>query len=526
LGVSILDNLIRRFGYIKAAEAINAGPLLASVPAEKYRIPDGSIYESQAELYRRLSWVLIAVKIVSENAATTRFAVKKLKGEKTEEIINHPFELLLRRPNPLMSRFEFLVSTVSFRTLTGNAYWWKNKPSEDAPPEEMWIIPSHMIRPIPDERLYLRGYLYEPGVGPPIALEPWEITHFKSFNPFSPFVGQSVIEALATIAVGDLKMQEWNTRLFAENNARLPGILAFADPIAPDEWEKIKEDTRDKASKRDLMMLRNVGSGGVEWIQAASTMRDMEFLMGRQFTKEEIFAAIAPGLSSMLAINATEANAATGKGTFSEFGLWPTLVSMAEKISNDIIPGYGDDLIGEFDDIRGTDRMLELQEQQEFAKTHTIDEIREEFYEDTPLGDDRGLMLPAQIAAAPVPSQSMSSIAPELFQPREELAEPMPEEIQPVDNLPDRETMRAEINTWKRKALNRADRGEDPYCNFESDIIPLELKAKVLSLLAGTKSAHDVEAIFDAVNSEELGDYGNFKELIDALKENTKAMRR
>ena len=38
----------------------------------------------------------------------------------------------------------------------------------------------------------------------------------------------------------------------------------------------------------------------------------MQFLEERNFTKEEIFGKLAPGLASVLAVNATEANALAG----------------------------------------------------------------------------------------------------------------------------------------------------------------------------------------------------------------------
>jgi phage portal protein BeeE len=96
------------------------------------------------------------------------------------------------------------------------------------------------------------------------------------------------------------------------------------------------------------MMMRAVGKGGVSWIQMGVSQKDMEFLQGRTFNKEEIFAALAPGLSSMLAVNATEANSKAGKATFNEMTIWPMHQAVAEKFTADILPAYGETLVGEF----------------------------------------------------------------------------------------------------------------------------------------------------------------------------------
>ncbi|GAF89973.1 unnamed protein product, partial [marine sediment metagenome] len=248
------------------------------------------------------------------------------------------------------------------------------------------------------------------------------------------FVGLSPIEAIATVAVGDLKMQEWNTRLFAENNARLPGILAFADPINDSDWVKLKKDSEDNAKRRQIMMMRNVGKGGVQWLQNTMSQKDMEFLAGREFTKEEIFGIYAPGLASMLDVNATEANAISGRATFNEYCLWPILVSMAEKITNNVLPAYGEDLRGEFKDIRFVDRELKLKEQQEYSKTHTIDEVRMEFYGQEELGDLRGQMFPVQIAPVKLDGEAGAEAEPE---PEAEEVEPEAAEIEPAEGSAD-----------------------------------------------------------------------------------------
>jgi HK97 family phage portal protein len=298
--------------------------------------------------------VQIAVSKVAEVAATTPFNVLRLAGESTEDIPNHPFELLLRRPNPLQSRAEFMEATIAYYALTGNAYWWVNRVGNT--PVEVWTLPPHKVKPVPDGRMFLRGYIYEPEPSKEIPLELAEVVHFKRFHPLNSFVGLSPIEALAVVATGDMAAQRWNTNFFSKGNAKIPGILGFRDPIPDADWERMKKDVEERygGTERRLMMLRGMGDG-VQWLPTAMSQADMQFLDGRTFTKEEIFAIYAPGLSSMLAVNATEANSVSGKRTFVEYGVWPHLVRVAEKITNDLLPMYGPDLVGNF---RGHDFLL------------------------------------------------------------------------------------------------------------------------------------------------------------------------
>ncbi len=513
--MSLISRIANQLGYMKAE---NIPPWLGrTAEAHKFSIPSGDLWKSQSDLYRRLSWVHTVVAAIAKSCAIAKFEVKKMVGEKTEAIINHPYELLLQRPNPLMSRYEFIVSSISFYLLTGNAYWWFNRESEDAEPTEQWIIPSHMIKPVPDERMYIKGYAYDPGDGTTIPLPTYQILHFKEFHPLNPFVGLSPIEALAVVAIGDMKMQKWNTGLFADNNARLPGILAFADQIAKPTWMEIQKDTQDAAKTRNMLMLRGAGKGGVQWMQAASSMRDMEFLAGRKFTKEEIFNIYAPGFASMTDVNATEANAKAGMATYRNGTIYPLLTSIGEKVTISPLPAYGPMLKGEFEDVRLQDRAMELLEQAEFAKSHTIDEVREELYGHDPLGDDRGEMLVAQIGAAavrmvdgevapPIP-------APDLFTRGRENQEEVEE--------PDEEAVKSELGKWQRKAERRFQKSGSAHCLFESDILPVEVRAKVMGLLGEAKVAHDIGVIFDEVKI----DLAVRNPTIEALKDATAALR-
>lgn len=470
---------------------------LETASAEKFNLPDPGIYANQADLFRKLSWVLQAVDITAGAGALTPFSVARVIANKEpKDIPNHPFEMLLNNPNPMDSRFEFLFATIALWMLNGNAYWWLNRVDEFSPPEEMWFIPPHMIKPVPDKRLYLKGYIYYPGNGQEIPLLPHEIVHFRRFNPFSRFVGLSAIESIALVSQGDLGMQEWNTRLFKENNARLPGILAFKQYVADPTWDDIKAQTREASKKRELMMLRGVGEGGVEWMQNAVSQKEMEFLAGRAFNRDEIFNTLAPGLVSMLSESATEANSRTGRAVFNELTVYPKHVLMNEKITNDILPAYpGRPLLGRFEDIRVTDRQLALQEQEKYAQTHTVEEIRQEYYGDEPLGDDRDKLFPSQINAQ---SGGIQKPPPSPFgnpkdKPELERAENKPpQEPEEKDQAAkSRETLEA-LQKYERYALTKIGKP----LKFSNDALPDHLVRSIALEVSDCKDVAAVKAVF------------------------------
>ena len=422
--------------------------------AETYNLPDPSKYAYQADTYRKLSWVLAAVQHVASEAALAAGQVMTRKGEESEGVKNHPFELLLQKPNPLDSHYEFIYSTVAMKKLTGNAYWWLNKRNENAAPDEMWVIPSHMIRPIPDEKLYLKGYMYNPGFGAEIPMEPWEIVHFKSFNPFSRFVGLSAIESLAMNIAATYGMEESIKKYYVDGGGRAPAILMFADMIGDEQWKKIQNEARMSAKEKQLMMLRGVGSGSVNLLQNSVSQKDQDLLGQMTANRNEIFTVLAPGLASMLDVNATEANAIAGRATFKERAVYPELVTIAEKITTSIMDDYGDNLYYEYDDIRWADRQMELAEMTQYSLTHTVEEVRTKYYNDKPLGDERDQLLPAQVQ--PDDGRPEPEIEEPMVEPMVENS-PMVEEEEPepmgTELSPDQVGALVELDRWEEKSL-------------------------------------------------------------------------
>lgn len=489
--------------FVKAQRADYPEWMRAYARHERWNMPDLGTVEAQLDLFRTLSWVFEAVTIAAETAAGQTISVLKREGEDLTDIPNHDFEVLLDNPNELDASDEFLIATYAFRKLAGNAYWWTNRTSESQPPAELWIVPPNQIQPIPDERLFLKGYVYDPGDGQKLFLEPWEIVHFKTFNPLNRYVGMSFVESIAIAAIGDMAAAKWNTELFGANNARLPGILAFADFIGDDAWDQIKADMVSSSEKRNIMRLRGVGPGGVQWMQSAVSQKEMEFLAGRQFTKEEIWGNF-PGLSSMMDPNATEANSKAGKQTFLESCIFPMTNSIGKKVTKALMPAYGDSLVCQVEDPRQVDKVLELQEQEAFSRTHTINEVRKQYYGDDELEDDRGLLLPAQVGAAAIPmyvarGEEPPEMPPQFGQqtpPEEEgeeqpddNAEEMPEEAQAED-------VKAELGRWQRKALSALKRGKGAAVEFESDIIPLSLAGAIDGALEACKAESDIKRVF------------------------------
>jgi len=544
--MSILDTLAARLGYAKAQTPARAAPAEMLTMADGYRwdMPSALTAEKQLQLYALVTWIGTAIDIPAAIAADGVYRVRRIAGEAggadDEAIVNHPLELLLDRPNPGQSKGEFLRDAYTMYKATGNLYIFKNAPSETAPPDELWIVPSHMIRPIPDGRSYIAGYEFTPPGQRAEFIPAWKISHQKTSNPLNPFIGLSPLQSLVLDAFGDLAQQKWNLAHFDKNNARLPSILAFKAMVPDPEWKRLQK-ARDEewggTNHSGVTLLRGVGDS-LQLIQASATQKDMEFLAGRNFTKEEIYGKLAPGLASILAVNATEANAIAGKATLIEFGVWPFLVQLQAKLNSDVLVLFGENLRGEFDDIRQSNRLLDLQEQAEYAKYHTVNEVRAEYYDEGDLElpadviaampekppstlDPRGFLFPVQINAQ-TPSPKFDKPEPE---PEPMVAQPAAPEPPDISDAPDDAEMmaqqQAEMKAWERWAAKRL--GKPAGREFEPRVIPLFQAARIKSALAAATTPAEVRAVFeretaagDAVLAQAVAELRRFNDLTSA----------
>lgn len=499
--MSIIDDVLNRFGFVsqkqlqhKVSEALKAE--LDKVPkwlsetadAQQWDMPSMQVFATQADMYRLSPILGTALDVLGDDVGESKFNVKRIVGEEEKDIPNHPFEVnqygSMLYPNPLESGSEFLRDTVINYKLNGNAIWWLNRSNKNEIPAEIWSIPFQQIEPVPDGKLYLKGYNYYPGNGKnKIMLPVWQIVHFKTYNPSNRFVGLSPIESLALTLQGDYGMRRTSKKTYTDYGGSPRDILAFKEWIPDEAWDDIKKEKTRAAIENSTMMLRGVGDG-VSWMARAMSNKDMDFINMLKQNMVDIFNRIAPGLLSVLSENTTEANALAGRATYSEKSLWKTQNMIARKTTSEILPAYGRKLIGSFDDPRFVDRKLKLEEQAVFERSHTLAEVRKEFYQDDPLGDERDDLLPSQITA--------KASEPEREARPAELEQNDVVESTPATNEP----MKADLMRWKRLALRKFGK---PQPKFESDYIPPELNRTISTRLKACKSTVEVAELFESI---------------------------
>lgn len=362
--------------------------------------PNLSEYVAQADEYMRSAWVYVAVTRIAEAAALVPYNVYAMEGEGRVAQIDHPIERLLRNPNPFSSGFELIEATFGYLELTGNAYWYLAG-GPDGIPVEIWPLRPDRMRIVPDKARLVGGYVYTVDAVE-IPLQAEEVIHFKRWSPKDDLYGLSALEAAAVASQTDRAMAQWNRNFFGKEKAVPAGIVNIKNLVSDADYERITREFRETygGTERRTAFIRGAD---IEWSDIGISHQEMDFLQARQFSKEEIFQVFGIP-AGLYARNATEANALVARQTFVEDTLWPKLVRFGQKLTQQLAPFYGPNLIILPEEIRDT--AAHIAEIQAAANYLTINEVRQKYFyvESVAWGDQpAGNLTPAlQGSASPL----------------------------------------------------------------------------------------------------------------------------
>ena len=428
---------------------------------------------TQMDVYQWSSWVYMAVNRIAESCALVPMEVYRMDGERKLAVERHPVEALLDNPNPYMSRFELLEQTIGMLELTGNAYWYLAGDARGVP-SQIWALRPDRVRIVPDPQAYVRGYVYEID-GQMIPFDAIEIIHFKRWHPTNDYYGMSALESASLSITSDRAMAEWNRNTFGKNNAIPAGVLSIKDMVSDADYERLKREWRTSYGgvERKTAFLRG---GQVEWHNIGLSHTDLDFLAGRKAHREEILNVFGVPMG-LFSENATEANAKVAERMFVEKTLYPKLVRLSQKITQELLPFYAGTLIAEFDDIRPTDAKARLDDIKTALPIMSINEIRTQYYHlpEVTWGD-----LPVGV----IDSDVVENLVDEL--PANDNEDETPESTA--------DAIKSELAQWERFALKRV--GQAGGRAFNVHYIPDDLAIEISAGLLGVESVDDAKAVF------------------------------
>lgn len=445
------------------------------------------------------SWIYMMInRKAMEKSAARLYVVDNPEGlDDTGTVVKgHPFLGILRNPNPWMN-YAFMSQYLDWwLDLMGECYVFL-APDEDGNLAELWPLPSNAVNPVPGDAQRFIDYYEYTANGITYRIPAEYMYHEKYPNPFDVFRGLSPLVAAILPADADTAMAYWNGQFFGQDNVMPSAVISLSSgvpgqPIDGADVQAVKDAlTNEYAAINRKTVVTNAYDMVVSMLGWSA--KDMDFFMGRTFTKEEII-LILGGFPGMFDKSATEANATTSDNMFKEKTIWPLLNQRAAVMTSDILRRwYSETHEARFQDIRPINQQLFIQQSDASRDVLEIDERRQRFWQADPLPDGRGKKLATDMAD---PFSLPASVSTETSSaPGAPTTLPNPQNAS-LANVPAGKALSADLRAWRWRTLKSFEDGRPLNADFRSDVIPANMKALILDGLEASQTPEDVKAVF------------------------------
>ena len=298
--------------------------------------------------------VYAAVKLRADAVSRPELRVYRtswVNGQARREWVGreHPAQSLLDSVNPHWTGGDLWRATETYLNLWGESYWAVER-DEWGTPFELWPLRPDRVRVVPDEREYIRGYVYTGVSGEPVGFAADEVVRMRYFNPLEEYAGLSPIRP-ARLSV-DMGMDALRGNRSGIGNDASPGVVfetgvGFSEKDADEFYRRWEARHGGPNRKRRPALLGE----GMRASQVGFSPKDMEYLSTLRWTVEDVARAFnvpKPLLHDLE--RATYANIETTRRMFWETCVVPELRFFEEALRERLLPMFGEaGLTAEFD---------------------------------------------------------------------------------------------------------------------------------------------------------------------------------
>lgn len=325
------------------------------------------------------NWVIFrCMQEIIRAATQLDFVVKQYKGDEIEEILNHPVEQLIKKPNKLYGKNELIKRAISFYFLGGEAPFQrfvvggKAKELYVYNPEQIKFSPTGNVDQPYGDIKYKERY----------SIEPKDFMLWKNFNPLDEWdgMGHGMAFLEPILRNGDLlnEMINWNTALL-QNGGSLSGVLIMDSMAGDDEYTRAEESLKTKHQGSENPGKYMLLQGITQYITTGTTPKEMDWLQGKESVMKDI--CIGIGVDPIL-IGFNESASYNNKKE-AEKGLYTKLViplmqEMADQLNHFLMLQENEFIDVTYDNIPVLQEdMKELYEKINKANDMTINEKRQ-----------------------------------------------------------------------------------------------------------------------------------------------------
>lgn len=239
--------------------------------------------------YKQHVWVHACVNAIAQNISGIPLLFFTGSRKNKKLVDSGPLVQVMESPNPMMSGSQLIDASYVFLGITGEAIHILERNNVTEVPREIWTFHPSRFQHVPDENSGLiKGWIYTRG-SKRIPLLPHEVLFFRYFNPDDDYRGLSPLQAAKLGIDQDYYAAQYNANFFL-NSAQPGGVLETSENLVQEEFDRLLAQWNDRhqgvAKGHQVALLE----GGLTYKQTGISQRDMEFLEGRKYNREEVMA--------------------------------------------------------------------------------------------------------------------------------------------------------------------------------------------------------------------------------------------
>ncbi len=343
---------------------------------------DGRARPEYGRYYASSVSVYAAIKLRADAVSRPSLRIYRQGVGKPEVDPEHPVARLMARVNPWTTSNDLWRSTEIHLNLWGSAFWTLER---DAVGEwQIWPLRPDRVTPLPDERRYLRGFVYQ-GRSGPVAYTPDEVVWLRYYNPLEEYAGFSPLTPSRLSVDTGCDGMRFNRNFF--RNSAQPDFVMLTDENMTDSeiadfysrWEARYQGSGNAHRPAITNFIKDIKSLGV-------SHKDMDFIQGLRWSLEEVsraFGVPKPLLADLE--RATFANINAAERMFWRNTIVPELKFLEEQLTRMLLPRLGYPGLGLEFDLSSIEALQEDENQRVSREMQlldrgvvTINELRQE----------------------------------------------------------------------------------------------------------------------------------------------------
>jgi len=292
-------------------------------------------------VYQRQPAVRSVVDFLARNIASLNLKVYRREANTDRtELDDHALAMLIRRPNPRMTRFRLLRDTVSSIAIYDRAYWRKIR-SRGRVVAIVHLPPSKVLfEQVPNGV----NPVYRYRVGDELMSRD-DLVVFPGYTPEGGEVGIPPLETLRQVLSEDRDAVGHRARLW-RNAARQAGVIQR--PLEAPEWS----DTARARFRADweATMTGEPGSGrtgileeGMIWNPSSFSPKDLLYVESRELTYREVAMAFFGPVTGRAWLESTGAGTQENHRQLYQDVFGPWLEMLQDEIELQLLPEVADD---------------------------------------------------------------------------------------------------------------------------------------------------------------------------------------